>query len=70
MNGVADDHMDKKTLMQTAMLNNGRKVTRPGQQPMQMQPNQQQNQNQFMRQQQAQLQNQHQQQQQMMQVSS
>jgi len=42
MNGVGDDaNMDKKSLMHTAIVNNGRKVNnRPGQ-PMQMpaQPN-------------------------------
>jgi hypothetical protein len=36
MNGVGDDvNMDKKPLMQTAIVNNGRKVSRPGQ-PMGM----------------------------------
>jgi hypothetical protein len=42
MNGIADDvNVDKsKTLMHTAIVNNGRKVTRPGQQPMPMQQNQ------------------------------
>jgi hypothetical protein len=42
MNGIADDvNVDKsKTLMHTAIVNNGRKVTRPGQQSMPMQQNQ------------------------------
>jgi len=41
INGVGDDgNMDKKTLMHQAIANNGRKVSRPGQQPMPMPPNQ------------------------------
>ena len=69
MNGVGDD-MDKKTLMHTAIVNNGRKVSRPGQHPMPMQQqNLQQNTNHaqlnsIRQQQQQQQQQQHQQQQQ------
>lgn len=42
MNGIAEDvNVDKsKTLMHTAIVNNGRKVNRPGQQPMPMQQSQ------------------------------
>ena len=55
INGVAEDvNMDKKTLMHTAMINNGRKVQRPGQ-PMTMQQNQPPNQAQMMKQQQQRL---------------
>lgn len=52
MNGVAEEansEKAKQNLMHTAMINNGRKVTRPGQPgPMQMQQGQPQNQAQLM----------------------
>jgi hypothetical protein len=69
MNGVADDvNVDKsKTLMHTAIVNNGRKVTRPGQQPMPMQQNQPTTQAQMMAMKQHQQQQQLQQQQQQLQ---
>jgi hypothetical protein len=58
LNGVAEDvNMDKsKNLMHTAIVNNGRKVSRPGQPPIPMQQTPQINQAQLMalKQQQAQ----------------
>ena len=70
MNGVAEDanaEKAKQNLMHTAVINNGRKVTKPGQtgpMPMQQGPSQgQQAQQMALRQQAAQQQAQHQQQQ-------